>query len=581
MKESFLFTTRFVVERGARLFGERTALALAGDSESVVTYRELKKKSESLGWYLKERGIVKGDRVAIVGESTPNWAISYFGIITIGAVAVPILPDFAAKEMQTILEHSGSKAAVVSSKLFPKVAKFCSDSTHLVMRMDDLFCIPPAVLPTGTSQADFAAAPGRDMLKAKPDLETITQLSPAEDDLSSIIYTSGTTGASKGVMLTHKNITTNAYACRRQFVRIVPGYRMLSILPMSHSYEFTIGLILGLITGCQIHYLGKAPAASILLPLMKKVRPHIMLSVPLLIEKIYRSSVLAKVSSNPRLAKLYKKPVFHRFFNRVIGRKLKQTFGGRLKFFGIGGAALDPTVESFLKEARFPYAIGYGLTETSPLLAGAGPRQTRVGTTGFALNNVQLRIEQSGEDSQIGEIQAKGDNIMPGYYRNEEMTKETFTADGWFKTGDLGSIVKGRLSIRGRLKTMILGPGGENIYPELIEMQINNHEYVEESLVIPQEGGLTAMIKLNLEAMAENLKTSVGDAKQDAAAYLAKIRDEVNKDLSMFSRISNVHLQDEPFQRTPTMKIKRYLYTLKERIAHKHEADEGQPGPKA
>jgi long-chain acyl-CoA synthetase len=293
-----------------------------------------------------------------------------------------------------------------------------------------------------------------------------------------------------------------------------------------------------------------------------------MLSVPLLIEKIYKSSVLPKISSNKKIARLYLKPFMRKFINRTIGRKLKQTFGGRLKFFGVGGAALDPNVEQFLKEARFPYAIGYGLTETAPLLAGAGPKQTKVGTTGYVLNNVELRIVSSEQNGDVGEIQARGPNIMQGYYLNEDLTNEVFTDDRWFKTGDLGSISKGRLSIRGRLKTMILGPGGENIYPELIEMLINNHQYVEESLVVENGGGLAAMIKLNLEAMAENLMTTVGDVKDDAVKYLAKIREEVNRDLGIFSRISSVHLQDEPFERTPTLKIKRYLYNLKEKLIH-------------
>jgi len=345
---------------------------------------------------------------------------------------------------------------------------------------------------------------------------------------------------------------------------------MLSILPLSHAYEFTIGLMLGMIEGCEIHYLGKAPAASILLPALKKIRPHIMLSVPLLIEKIYKSSVLPKISSNPKIAHLYGKPIIRKFINRTIGRKLRQTFGGCLKFFGVGGAALDPNVEVFLKEAKFPYAIGYGLTETAPLLAGAGPKQTKPGTTGFALNNVELRIAKTDESSDVGEIQARGPNIMKGYYRSEQATAEVFTEDGWFKTGDLGSFDKKRLSIKGRLKTMILGSTGENIYPELIEMLINNHDFVEESLVVPNEDGLSAMIALNFEAMAENLKTSVNDAREQASAYLTRIKDMVNAELSKSSKISSVHLQDTPFERTPTLKIKRYLYQLKEKISHPH-----------
>lgn len=558
MKEHIIYTIQQALLRSNRLYGNRTALTLIGEPESTITYHELQKRVEAFATFLLERGIKKNDKFAILAESHPNWAIAYFAIVSIGAIAVPILPDFSVKEVSTVLEHSDSIGIVVSAKLMHKASSFIEHKHPLTIRSSDFAVLsdekPPQVSIVTTSV----------------DRARLEACAPEEDDIASIIYTSGTTGASKGVMLTHRNITSNAYACRRQFVRLRPGYRMLSILPLSHAYEFTIGLMLGMIEGCEIHYLGKAPAASILLPAMKKIRPHIMLSVPLLIEKIYKSSVLPKISSNPKIAHLYSKPIIRKFINRTIGRKLRQTFGGCLKFFGVGGAALDPNVEVFLKEAKFPYAIGYGLTETAPLLAGAGPKQTRPGTTGFALNNVELRIAKTDESSDVGEIQARGPNIMKGYYRSEQATAEVFTEDGWFKTGDLGSFDKKRLSIKGRLKTMILGSTGENIYPELIEMLINNHDFVEESLVVPDEDGLSAMIALNFEAMAENLKTSVNDAREQASAYLTRIKDMVNAELSKSSKISSVHLQDTPFERTPTLKIKRYLYQLKEKISHPH-----------
>ena len=558
MKEQIIYTIQQALLRSNRLYGNRTALTLIGDPESTITYHELQKRVEAFATFLLERGIKKNDKFAILAESHPNWAIAYFAIVSIGAIAVPILPDFSVKEVSTVLEHSDSIGIVVSAKLMHKASSFIEHKHPLTIRSGD-FAVLSDEKPLQVS-----------IISTSVDRARLEACAPEEDDIASIIYTSGTTGASKGVMLTHKNITSNAYACRRQFVRLRPGYRMLSILPLSHAYEFTIGLMLGMIEGCEIHYLGKAPAASILLPALKKIRPHIMLSVPLLIEKIYKSSVLPKISSNPKIAHLYGKPIIRKFINRTIGRKLRQTFGGCLKFFGVGGAALDPNVEVFLKEAKFPYAIGYGLTETAPLLAGAGPKQTKPGTTGFALNNVELRIAKTDESSDVGEIQARGPNIMKGYYRSEQATAEVFTEDGWFKTGDLGSFDKKRLSIKGRLKTMILGSTGENIYPELIEMLINNHDFVEESLVVPNEDGLSAMIALNFEAMAENLKTSVNDAREQASAYLTRIKDMVNAELSKSSKISSVHLQDTPFERTPTLKIKRYLYQLKEKISHPH-----------
>lgn len=567
MENNFTFTIRHILERGSDLYGKRIALTMAGaETKTALTYEDLLEKVNLLSSHLYCQGIRKGDKVALLGDSQVNWPIAYFAIVSLGGVAVPLLPDFSKKEISSIIEHSGAKALVVSSRHVPKVFEFITAESTIVYRLDDLFFVPKTITTTLRETDDFFSAPAVDALKIKLNEKALEESAPTEDDLASLIYTSGTTGASKGVMLSHKNIASNAYACRRQFIRLRPGYVVFSILPLSHSYEFTIGLILPLIEGCEIHYLGRAPAAHILMPLLKKVRPHIMLSVPLLIERIYKSSVLPKVKNNHRIARLYRFAFFRKFINRTIGRKLKQTFGGRLKFFGIGGAALDQTVEQFLKEAHFPYAIGYGLTETSPLLAGAGPKQTKVGSTGFVLNNVELRIAPSSSGESAGEIQARGPNIMLGYYHNEELTKEAFTDDGWFRTGDLGSIRLGRLTISGRLKTMILGPGGENIYPELIEMLINNQPYVEESLVVEDGKGLVAMIKLNLEAMAENLVTSVGDVRAEALKHLANIREEVNKDLGIFSRISSVTLQDEPFEKTPTQKIKRYLYTLKEKL---------------
>jgi len=560
------YTIRNVVELGAERFPDQIALTLIGDPDSTITYRKLRQMVDSMATFLISLGINKGDRIAIVGESQPNWGVAYLAIISAGAIAVPVLPDFSIKEISSILVHSGSRALVVSSRLFEKCLGFTSDGSHLLIRMEDLFHIPDPVSASLATQEEFLNAPGRDAVRMKCSSKALLERTPEEDDLASIIYTSGTTGTSKGVMLTHRNITFNADSCVEQFVKLKSGYRFLSILPLSHTYEFTIGFVLPLIVGAEIHYLGRSPAASILLPAMKKVHPHVMLSVPLLIEKIYRSSVLPQITKNPKLSRWYRYPVMRRFINRMIGRKLKATFGGHLRFFGVGGAALDISVEIFLKESGFPYAIGYGLTETSPLLAGAGPKQTKPGTTGFALEGVTLRIGDPNVETGVGEIQAKGQNIMKGYYNNEQLTKESFTEDGWYCTGDLGILQKGRLAIKGRKKTMILGSGGENIYPENIETIINNLPFVQESLVVPGNGGLAAMIKLDIEAMAENLKLSVTQAKDEALLYLSKIRDDVNKELSSYSRISDVTLQDEPFQRTPTLKIKRYLYSLKKTV---------------
>ncbi len=574
------FTIRHILERSAERYPKKLALTLIGDKKNSYTYSQLKENVDSIATYLIKHKVKKGDKIGLLAESSPQWGVAYLAIVSSGAIAVPILPDFSAKEVETIVGHSEVIGLFVSSKSVEKVPSTFLEANRMLFRVDDLFHIPKIEAEYISQKEQFLDAPGRDMAKTKVDTTLISSVEHAEDALVSIIYTSGTTGNSKGVMLSNKNLSSNASGSVRQFVKITAGMRFLSILPMSHSYEFTIGFLLPLLAGCEVHYLGKPPAASIFLPALKKVRPHLILSVPLLIEKIYRGSVVPQIENNKNLKKWYKNKLLRVEINRIIGRKLKITFGGRLKFFGVGGAALDSEVEKFLKEARFPYAIGYGLTETSPLLAGSGPKQTKLQTVGNCVHGVELRIDNADPVTKVGEVVARGPNIMLGYYKDEKMTKETFTEDGWFKTGDLGLIVRGRLSLKGRSKTMILGPGGENIYPEIIETLINNRPYVQESLVMLGDGGLGALIKIDLELMAQNLKTSVDDAKVDAAAYVAHIKEEVNKELSSFSRLRETKVHNEPFQRTPTLKIKRYLYSLTHKKEEQDEKAESKEEPK-
>ena len=361
------------------------------------------------------------------------------------------------------------------------------------------------------------------------------------------------------------NILRNADRSSYEYVRIKPGMRVLSLLPISHIYEFTIGQLLSMNCGLEIHFLGKPPAVSVLMPALKKVRPHIIQTVPLLIEKVYKAAVAPVIKGEGKLARAYANPLTRNLVARLIGNKLKSSFGGKLRFFGIGGSALDREVEDFLYRARFPYALGYGLTETSPLLAGCGPkrrqhRRTSVGKVHPDVDMILLDRDAEG----VGEIAVKGPSVTKGYYNNPELNSESFTSDGYFRTGDLGRIDKhGWLYIKGRCKTMILGPAGENIYPESIESVINNMQYVQESLVVPEGTGLLALIKIDIELMARNLKIDIDQAREEARRYVASLRGEVNKELSAQNRIDSVELQEEDFERTATQKIKRFLYPKK------------------
>ena len=543
------------------------------DDADAITYGQFVHYVRAVASYLLKIGITKGDRIAIMGESCPNWMVFYVALTSIGAVSVPILPDFTAREASEILSHSGSRAVMTNVKQWPKVCSYAGEAGLLVFRMEDLFHIPASVgYPDGKG---FDEAPGVGMRDARINSQQLDANRPGEDDLASIIYTSGTTGASKGVMLTHKNLLRCADLNTDEYVKVRPGFKVLSILPMSHVYEFTIGQLLVLLQGAEVVFLGKPPAVSVLLPALKEVRPHVMLTVPLLIEKVYRNAVAPTLRDNKKLASLIKKPLIGSFVYKVIGNKIMDTFGHRLKFFGIGGAPLDPEVEYFLYRAGFPYAIGYGLTETSPLVAGCGPQnsQHKPSFVGKIVKDDDVVLLDKNAEG-IGEIAVKGPNVMLGYFGRPDLDKEVFTSDGYFRTGDLGFFDKaGRLAIKGRVKTMILGPAGENIYPELIENLINSQEFVQESLVVSNDGGLLALIKIDVELMSKKLKISLDEAKNEARKYVKNMRKELNSQLSVYSRISETELQEEPFDRTPTQKIKRFLYPKKKKDAENMEKD--------
>lgn len=526
-------------------FADQNSLCFAG--EEPKTYSELKADVEALGNALISEGFGKGSRIAILSTNMPNWGAAFFAIGSIGAIAFPILPDFHPAEIQNIILHAEVEAVFVSenllskidSKEFPSIKVIAIESFKGLKDLDH-FNFDPAI------PSDFKYA----------DVE--------EDDLMSIIYTSGTTGKSKGVMLSHKNIVWTAQQSIT-LQQIDQEDRFLSVLPLSHTFENTLSLVFPIMFGASVHYLRKPPTASVLLPALEVVKPTIMLVVPLIIEKVYKGKILPQINSKAITRSLYKVRFFQKLLNRVAGKKLYETFGGELRFFGIGGAKLDNNVERFLMDAKFPLAIGYGLTETSPLLAGAVGKNVRYLSTGIPMEGVKLRIANADPVTGEGEIQAKGENVMKGYYKEPGITKDVFTEDGWFRTGDLGRFDKsGFLYIKGRIKNMIVGASGENIYPEEIESVINRMEYVLESLVVEQKGRLVAMVHLNMEEIEQRLKQIKEEAVNKVNArvdeILKEIQQKVNEEVNKFSRIQMVVLQPVPFEKTPTQKIKRFLY---------------------
>jgi long-chain acyl-CoA synthetase len=464
-----------------------------------------------------------------------------------GAVVVPILPDFTVEEIANVLEHSEAAGIFVSNSLMSKISGFSSENLKLIITTDD-----------------FSVVKGKEGVTFNSPSTPEMSYEVKEDDIAAIIYTSGTTGKSKGVMLTHKNLCFMVEGSWK-IQNVFRGDVFLSILPLSHTYEQSLGLLLGTLNGATTYYLRKAPTPSVLLPALQEIRPTIMLTVPLIMEKIYFGKIVPTFQSSKVITLLYGIAPIRKMLNRAAGKKLYKTFGGRLKFFGIGGAKVNPVVEKFLIEARFPYAIGYGLTETAPLLAGTVVGKTSLGSTGPAMSGVTLKINAANPATGEGEIWAKGDNLMKGYFKEPQMTAEVITPDGWFRTGDLGMITKeGYLHIKGRLKNMIVGSSGENIYPEEIESVINDLPPVIESLVVQKKGKLVAMVHLNLdelEAKYNQLKKEYSEkAEEMIDEYLEEIRCYVNSKVNKFSQIQVVVYQPVPFQKTATLKIKRFLY---------------------
>ena len=549
-------TLKELFELAVKEYATRPALAYY-DSEPI-TYKELGERVRALSNFLKEKGVKKGDKVAIIGENSPNWGIAYLSIVTMGAVVVPILPDFHAEDIAHIISHSESKIVFVTQQQMDKLLEVEVKGVELVISLDDFV---PEFSFAKTEPISKLIGKASEILKTIPEKVGLLSSEIKEEDLASIIYTSGTTGHSKGVMLTHKNIVSNIEQIDDYF-GLTPEDRLLSILPLSHAYECTLAFLYPLSVGCCIYYLGKKPTPKLLLEATSKAKPTVMAAVPFIMEKIYKKHVLPVLRRNLMIKLLSSTPFVRRALYRKIGKKLVESFGGELRTLAFGGAPLNRELEIFLKEANFPYAVGYGLTETSPVLTGMKDEELRIGSCGRPLKDVEIKIVNPDPETGVGEIWVRGPNVMKGYYKNKELTREVLEEDGWLKTGDLGYLDKDNyLYIRGRSKSVILGPSGENIYPEAIEEKINMHPYVSESLVVERNGGLVALIYLEYSMLEDKLENkSEEDRERIIKEILEKIRRDVNEKLPSYAKLKECIEHPEPFEKTPTHKIKRYLY---------------------
>ena len=536
MREKYIDTLAKLYEYGTTVYAKKQYTQWYDTKEGGYTYGSFKAKCDSLSKKLTQYGIGVGDKVAIFSQSMPNWSVAFFSIVPFGRIAIPILPDSSENEVTNIINHSESKVLFVSQRNAGRVSQEVKDKMTLVIDLDTFEVLK--------SDDEQFTCDGKTAV-------------PTPEDIATIIYTSGTTGSAKGVVLSHRNLASNVITCYHSCKRTDKD-RWLSILPMAHVLEMTLSMLYPMYCGATVYYLPKPPAASLLMKALKVVKPTTMLTVPMIIEKVYKGSVLPTIKKSRTLT--WMNEHMNGLMCRIIGMKLKATFGGHVSFYGIGGAKLDPEVEAFLLKAKFPYAIGYGLTETSPLIGYAMNGWRTVGSFGYPVYNVKLKLHNVNPETGEGEVVVKGPNVMLGYYKDPVRTKSVFTEDGWFRTSDIAvKDEKGRYYIKGRNSNMILGPSGENIYPEEIENVINNVEGVGESIVVERDGKLVALVAPN-ENYIEWNKESEDKLYEKLDNWKAKILKITNKNVNKSSQVSAVEVMKEPFEKTATQKIRRFKY---------------------
>jgi long-chain acyl-CoA synthetase len=522
-----------------------------------LRYSEVAERIYRLHALFKECGLSPQDKVALLGRNSSSWAIVYLAAVSYGAVIVPILPDFHPDDCENIVRHSDSVLLFTTEAYFKKLSPEKLGGIKAVLSLENFSILRETPL-SGMAEAAARAdsrfeAEGRPMLTPK----AFSLAKVADPELAAIVYTSGTTGFSKGVMLTHGNFRSNLQYARKM-MPLKRGDTILSFLPLAHMFGNAFEFIFPFSVGCHITFLGKMPTTNVLIEAFAAVKPRMILSVPLIIEKIYYKQIRPLLES-PKMKRLTRIPLVRGLIYRAVRKKILGFFGGNVMVVIIGGASFSPEVEDFLMRIRFPFTVGYGMTECAPLICYCDWWKRRKADCGKLVDRMEMKIV-GGHEGVPGEIWLRGANLMKGYYKNPEETARAIDAEGWFHTGDLGSVGdEGSVYIRGRSKTMILDASGQNIYPEEIEAKLNNLPLVAESLVLVEKGRLTALVHPDL-AEAERQ----GVAAEAMDAMMEQNRIALNKQLPEYGRIAKIKMQAEEFMKTPTNKIKRFLYASKE-----------------
>lgn len=520
----------------------------------------IEKKTDSYGqlaeqiarWHVlfKELGLQKGDKIALCGRNSTYWATCFLSTISYGAVAVSILDAFHAESIHYLVKHSDAKLFLVGDQIFKGLDKKAMEQVEAIICQDgsELYYAKNAA--SEKAFKNWATL----FQTAYPKGFTADDVNyPTDnmDDPAVINYTSGSTGDPKGVVLSYRSLSSNVEFGQDRIPNQA-GWSMVSMLPLAHMFGLTFEFLYQLAGGCHVNFLGKAPSPQILMKAFSEVHPYMILTVPLVVEKIFKGKIFPAIKK-PLVRVLWHIPGINTIIRKKVHQQLMAAFGGQLKYLIIGGAALNREVEKCLKEIKFPYCVGYGMTECGPLLSYTPWDKFKLRSCGQPVDRMQITIDSLDPQKQVGEILVKGDHVLLGYYKNPEATSAIFTTDGWMRTGDLGIIDKdGNVFIRGRNKSMILGPSGQNIYPEEIEDKVNNQPYVLESVLVCRNDKLVALIYPDTAAIEKEGKNVVEEMNQ--------MRLHVNKLLPRFCQIAEVEIVKEEFEKTPKRSIKRYLY---------------------
>lgn len=540
-----------LIEKSVRAHWELEALT---DYKGLTySYKDFARHIEEFHIILKSAGINKGDKVAIVGRNSSRWAITFFGTLTYGAVAVPILHDFTPDIIHNIINHSEAKALMISAANYASLDTGLIPNVELIMQLDDFTLL----------KANDEVHRTYDNLE-KLFAEKYPSFSPEDvsyhiednEDLAVLNYTSGTTSLSKGVMIPFRSLWSNTKFAEDNLEFINPGDNILCMLPMAHMYGLAFEVLNSINKGCHIFFLTKLPSPAIIQQALKDIKPRLILAVPLIIEKMVKGNIFP-IIEKPHMKLLLSLPIVKDIIRKKICERINTFFGGEFEEIVIGGAAINKDVENFLREIKFRYTVGYGMTECGPLISYSQWDVFKPGSVGKIVDRMQAKIANPNPNTKVGEILVKGMNTMLGYYKNEEATKAVMLDNGWMRTGDLGLLDKDNvLYIKGRCKTMILGPNGQNIYPEEIENKLNNKDFVVESLVISENEKLVALIYPDYEAIKK--------ASSNANPNIEKIMQEniysLNNEIPRYCKVSSFRIMEKEFEKTPKRSIKRYLY---------------------